>query len=314
MRPEIVIVGADGLVGGCLADALGGLRVVYRRPSAPREVHIDGAADAIAGARVVVNAAGFSARPGLSDEACAESHIGATRRLVPRLARGATLVHVSSASVLGVAAGRALGPDSPPDPDSAPFRRYAHIKLDAEREARALGAARGLRVTVLRPSNVYGPGGHGTLVTLAKLARRGVVLRIVPSAGRQHFCAGRLLGRVAKEAIARDGAGDGTWLVADPFIMTNAELAADLRTLAARRGLRTRTLVVPAAAIGRVLRRGFRSSYAHLDVKTWGEVFGFVGMDVAYDARETYRALGIDPTEFEKDRTLTPFLEAELAV
>lgn len=75
-------------------------------------------------------------------------------------------VFMSTISVYGIHAGR-ITPDTP----EAPVTMYGHSKLAAEAALNAL-RAEGLRVAVLRPPMVYGPGCRGNGALLEKLLRR----------------------------------------------------------------------------------------------------------------------------------------------
>src|SRR5262245_42582776 len=99
-KPLIAVVGADGFVGGGLAEALQAKGGVYGPPG-NGDTPISQAAELLKNADVVVNAGGFRVRRGLTYTDYQHCHQGATSALVPRIRKGALLVHISSAHVLG---------------------------------------------------------------------------------------------------------------------------------------------------------------------------------------------------------------------
>jgi nucleoside-diphosphate-sugar epimerase len=309
---DIVVVGADGVVGGILARALDAVRVVHRAPRVGEQAIAD-AGEVIASARVVVNAQGFRPRPGVTARQLDDSHGPATVELVDRMTAGQTLVHVSSAAVLGVARGGVVSSEWPPAPESFPMPAYALSKWSAERVAIELGGGRGLRTLVLRPAVVFEHPADGMLASLVRLAsQRNVVLRLLPSRARHHFCSAPLLGAVARALVAssllRACVHGDAFTVADPFVVTNAQLREQLCLPLVKRV----HLEVPvyARAASAVLAR--LAGLPGPDLGAQAEVFGVLGMDVRYDARATFERLGLEPRDFDVDRTWRPFVAATL--
>lgn len=297
--PLVVVVGADGFVGGGLARALAAERVVYREPRGG-EVHVSRCAELLGSADVVVTAHGFRVRPGCGYEAYRRTHAHATAAVLPAMRRGALLLHVSSASVLG--AGVGLGNRAVPNPRTFPCAAYATAKLEEDRYVERAAAEGGLRAILLRPAVLYAPGGAGMVDTLLRLARRGVTLRLYPRAARHHLCHMDLLAEVARRAIARpDLPSMTTLVVADPFTVTNAQLEA--LTSPARRRARL-TVPLPLPWMSALLRRSPASTRPALDLRTRGEIFAVLHMDTVYDPSETFRLLGIDPADHALERSL----------
>jgi nucleoside-diphosphate-sugar epimerase len=222
---RVAFVGADGALGTALAGALGARLVSLRCPDMTEAAPI---AD-LAEADVVINAAGPRHHPGLRWSDYLREHVGTAARVARSLRPGAYLVQVGSAAVFG-ARRRAAGETTPEDPASFPTEAYAWAKLASEHAARAICRERGVALTVLRPTVVYGPGAGGVLSTLRAMASRGVRAVLSPAAVRQHFVHVDLLGRVL-EALVRGGArGDLPMLVvADPFVLTAADVNEALR-------------------------------------------------------------------------------------
>jgi nucleoside-diphosphate-sugar epimerase len=97
-----------------------------------------------------------------------------------RAARSAGIrrfIHVSSTVVYGFRGGKST-------PEAAPLRPFRHpycvTKLEAEREL--LGSVGGLKVVVLRPSNVYGPADRSFTLPLFRALERG--LPAFPAGGK----------------------------------------------------------------------------------------------------------------------------------
>ena len=305
--PLIVVVGADGFVGGGLAAALPCKRVVY---GACRngDVHVRNSAKLLGSADVVINAGGFRVRPGCSYADYRRSHEGATAALLPWIRKGSLLLQISSASVLG--RGRQLGNRTPPDPSSFPSAAYATAKLEEDRYLEKAAAERGIRVVLLRPAVVYSAQGAGMVDTLLKLARRGVALRLYPREAQHHLCHMDLLADVARRVIARDDFPHMSCLVvADPYTVSNRELEAMIRRAVGRQ---TVSVPLPLPWMSGLLRHAFHSTNPRLDLRTQGEIFGVLHMDTVYDPSESFEVLAIDPAAYSLEKTLLPVIEGAL--
>lgn len=304
-KPLIAVVGADGFVGGHLAAALDARKIVYRA-AADGEVHITQAKALLEKADVIVNAAGFRIRPGFTAEDYRRSHQGATAKLVPCVRRGALFLHMSSASVLGKSKDKKLGNRTPPDLTHFPAPDYARAKLEADEFLKAAAAEHDFRLVFLRPSNLYAPGAEGMLLSLMKLAKRGVMLRLYPRSSRQHFCDVNLLAEVAQRVIKNGTLPQASALVvADPYTVTNRELEELIRRYLRRSVV---TVPLPVPLISSVFRHSIRSKNPKLDWVTQGEILGFMDLDSVYDPSETFRLLGIDPSHYSRERTLEPVI------
>ncbi len=131
---------------------------------------------------------------------------GRRDKVVRSMRPGGHLVLVSSAAVYGSGRGEVTAATAP-RPDTFPVPPYAWAKLAAEHAARAGAADRGLSLTILRPSIIYGPGAGGVLITLRDMARRGVRVELLPSSTRQHLLHVRLFQRILEAAGGRAAAG-----------------------------------------------------------------------------------------------------------
>jgi nucleoside-diphosphate-sugar epimerase len=308
-RPLIAVVGADGFVGGHLAAALGAQKVVYRT-AADSEVHITQAGALLERADIIINSAGFRIRPGFTAEDYRRSHQGATAKLVPFVRRGALFLHISSASVLGKSKTRRLGNRTEPDLTHFPAPDYARAKLEADEFLKTAAAEQDFRLVFLRPSNLYAPGAEGMLLSLMRLAKRGVMLRLYPRGSRQHFCDVNLLAEVARRVIRNGSLPQATALVvADPYTVTNRELEELIRRHLRRSVI---TVPLPVSWMSSVFRHSIRSKNPKLDLVTHGEILGFMNLDSVYDPFETFSLLGIDPAHYSQENTLEPVIREGL--
>lgn len=287
---SLAVAGADGTLGRVLTARLGARGVQVRCPD-PRD---DRPLPELADADVVVNAAGPRVRPGLGWSDYFREHVGVTTTVVRSMRPGARLVHLSSTAVFG-ARGETVGPTSREAPTAFPSAAYASAKLAAETAARALGAARGLEVTVLRPSMVYGPGVDSALGSIARALRRGVVLRLTPASLRQHLAHIELLVRAVSRAATVPPVALPL-VVADPFVLTNADL-----TPIGGRGVPL-WLDVRAAEAGRtLLERVLGVASLTMDA------LAVLAIDNEFDVAPTWRALRIDPSDFRREVTFDPY-------
>jgi len=309
VKPLIAVVGADGFVGGHLAEALQAKRVVYG-PCRNSDVPISQAEGLIRKADVIINAGGFRVRPGLAYADYQRSHQGATSAFVPWVRKGALLLHISSASVLGKSKNQKLGNQTPPNPRTFPCPAYALAKLEADQFLQKAAAESGFRLIFLRPSVLYAPQGDGMIDTLLRLAKRGAILRLYPRDTRHHLCDTRLLVEVVRRVIQQNDLPHLSCLVvADPYTVTNRELETMIR-----RHLRNKSVTspVPVALMSMLFRLSFHSRNPKLDLGTWGQIFGVLNLDSVYDPFETFCLLGIDPAAYSLDTTLLPLIQEAL--
>jgi nucleoside-diphosphate-sugar epimerase len=284
-------VGADGALGSVLAPALGAHPVSLRCPSLDDRSTVEGL-DAF---DVVVHAAGPRVHPGLKWGDYLREHVGTTLKVGRSMSRGSHLVLVSSAAVYGSNRGP-VTPSSPARPDTFPVPSYAWAKLVAEDTARAQAAERGLRLTILRPSIIYGPGAGGVVLTLRDLARRGLRVELRPGTIRQHLLQIALFQRVLEGLIAAPAPDRPvTFDLADPFVVATSELNAAYARVAPA----LPALPVPIGGVADVLRawqrragRGAPGSVA---------VAAMLGLDNVYDPRPCLEHLGIDPRPFGRE-------------
>ncbi len=302
----IAVVGADGFVGGGFAEGLQAKRVVYgtRRDG---DIHISAAEELLRKADAVINAGGFRVRRGMTYADYQRSHQGSSSVFLPWIRKGALLIHMSSAHVLGKSQHRKPGNDTPPNPTTFPSAAYALAKLEADHAIEKVALERGFRAIFLRPTILYQRPGDTSLPDhLCRWAKSGKVLRLFPRDARHHLCHLNILVEVARRALELDDLPNLSKLVvADPYTITSRQIE-ELIT----RYLRTpaRTIPVPARLMSRLLRLSFHSTNPRYDLRTWGDIFGVLHLDTEYDPSQTFGLLGIDPSSYTIDRTLEPLI------
>jgi nucleoside-diphosphate-sugar epimerase len=194
---KVLVTGATGFVGKRLAERLvedGALvRVLARTPSKAADLAKAGAevvagdltrpdtlGPAAAGCDVVFHCAAAVGEAG-DDEVFRRTNVDGTLAIAEAaLAAGVRLfLHVSSIAVYGL---------NPPDhvDEQTPFDTsnniYCETKIGAEEMVRRVGE-KGLRYTIIRPANVYGPGPSVWTVRPAKLARQGKMFVVAGGTG-----------------------------------------------------------------------------------------------------------------------------------
>jgi nucleoside-diphosphate-sugar epimerase len=150
-------------------------------------------------------------------------------------AHGAALIFLSSVKVHGE---RSLSPFTERSP-IAPGDAYAESKARAEE---ALATVAGLRLAVLRPPLVYGPGVKANFLTLTAAVARGVPLPFGSIRNRRSLVyVGNLV-----EAIVRCLGQAGVFLVSDGEAVSTPQLC---RRLGEALGRQARLLPFPAALL-----------------------------------------------------------------
>jgi len=155
-------------------------------------------------------------------------------------------VHVSSVAVYGtvdgpVSEGFAIDADVPESD------MYARSKRLAEREARAVERERGLAVTVVRPSAVYGERDRLMIPALARILKKPVVPVFGP--GDNHLpvvYAGNVAVAIRRMLEAGEGGPDSTYDVGLDFPLTQRDL---FTWLATGLGRSPRYVTLPAGAV-----------------------------------------------------------------
>ena len=241
---RICVTGASGFLGNAIVPALraSGHEVVALDRSRIGEIAAarDWAAH-LAGAHAVVHLAALAHARGIDEERLRAVNVGASATIGrAAAAAGMRMIFMSSAKVFGEET-RDLAFDerSPLAPQDA----YARAKADAER---ALRAIEGLRLTVLRPPLVYGPGVRANFLALMRALARGWPLPLASLDNRRSLVgAGNLADAVVRCVEAPLAAGR-TYCVTDGAPVSTSVLC---RAIAAALGREARLFAFPAALL-----------------------------------------------------------------
>jgi len=272
-------------------------------------MHISKAETLLREADVLINAGGFRVRRGLTLDDYRRCHQQATAGFISCVRKGALFLQMSSAHVLGKSASRKLGNHAMPNPATYPSAAYAIAKSEADSFLKEKASENGFRLVYLRPTILWSrPGDTSLIDKLARLAQRGILLRLYPRDARHHFCHLSLLVEVARRVIERNDVPHlSALVVADPYTITNCELESLISEYVQHK---TISLPVPALWMSNLLQHSIRSKNPKLDLRTWGDIFGVLHLDTVYDPSETFALLGIDQGQYSIDSTLRPFLAA----
>jgi nucleoside-diphosphate-sugar epimerase len=181
----------------------------------------------------------------------------ATANLAAAAAQGGvrTFIHLSSQAAVGSMEGAtgSIGPDAP----CAPTTHYGRSKRAAEQALGSLSSGE-MRIVILRPPTVYGPGERRNFLALVRAIDTG--LFVIPGRGRNRisFCAAANLAHAVAFCLTHEQARHVIH-VADEPAMTFRESVALLA-----RALGTRILPLPfpesaARAVALGLELGFRA-------------------------------------------------------
>jgi nucleoside-diphosphate-sugar epimerase len=295
------VIGVDGALGSVIQNAIGARGLKLRHP----EDSLDLTVPDLDSYDVVVNVCGPRVRPNLGWSDYLREHVGTSLAIARSMRAKSHLIHFSSAAVYG-AYGRecVIGSFTPEAPTRFPNPSYAWAKLAAELAVRAICHERGVGLTVLRPAMVYGNEVASALNTLFSLARRGVILELTPKSVRQHCVHVNLLTRVI-DRLAEIGPRSSVPLpVVDPFVFTNEEITDSL----VRKHPRAVRFPAPLSMASAMLRHW--PKFPEQDAPGMIASLAFLGLDNEFDWRPLFDVVHLSPAEFARERTLTPYLEA----
>lgn len=260
---RVLVTGANGFVGRALCGTLldGGYEVVgtvRRAADLPTgsEVWITGDIGpetdwslGLAGVDCLVHLAarGHVLADRAADPLAAfrRTNVAATLRLAEAAARAGLnrFVYLSSVKVLGEASHRGPLTDSTP---VGPEDAYAISKWEAEQGLRQIAGATPMKLVILRPPLVYGPGVAGNFLSLLRVVERGIPLPLASVRNRRSLLyLGNLVDAI--QLCLRHAAAPGrTFLLRDGEDLATPEL---IRRIARALDRRARLLPLPPAAL-----------------------------------------------------------------
>lgn len=168
-------------------------------------------------AAVVVHLAGIAHRSASRDELNAVNVALAQRVATSAASNGAHFLFMSSIKVHGGQSATPFDESSP----IAPLDRYAESKARAEDALRAIPD---LRLTVLRPPLVYGPGVKANFLALLRAIARGWPLPLASVENRRSLIyVGNLV-----DAVIRCLDVEGTFVVSDGAAVSTPQLCREI--------------------------------------------------------------------------------------
>lgn len=260
---RVLVTGASGFVGASLTRALAQAGMTVRAAArAPRTIPALSGVEPVALPDLAMPVdwtpllSGMDAVIHLAGIAHAGRDIPETQ--YDRVNRAATesLAQAASASDIrhfifvssiraqtGPAADTPLNESDPPRPTDA----YGRSKLAAEEAVRRSGVP----YTILRPVVIYGPGAKANMASLIRLANSPLPLPFGAFRNLRSLLAMDNLVSAVRFMLARPGADNEIYVLADPAPVTFAEI---ILTLRAALGRRPRLFDVPPALLTGILR------------------------------------------------------------
>jgi nucleoside-diphosphate-sugar epimerase len=153
-------------------------------------------------------------------------------------------VFISSAKVNGdsTVLGRPFTEDDTPNPQDA----YGKSKFEAELSLRQISTDTGMKVIIIRPPLVYGPGVKANFAALMRSVQRGLPLPLAGLHNQRSFVALDNLVDFILTCIIHPKAANQTFLVSDGRDLSTTEL---VRGMAQAAGLPSRLLPLPMWAL-----------------------------------------------------------------
>lgn len=264
MPESILVTGASGFVGSRLimrlADvpALAVLGAVRTKPARHHSElvavgEINGDTDwseALQGRQVVIHTA---ARAHIMDDVAVDPlaefrrvNVAGTLNLARQAAAGGVrrFVFVSSIKVNGeqTQSGKCFTAEDPPSPEDA----YGVSKREAEQGLLEIARETGMKVVIIRPPLVYGPGVKGNFASMIRLVAKGLPLPLGAIRNKRSLVALDNLVDLIITCIDHPAAANQVFLAGDGDDLSTSEL---LRRVGAAMGKPARLLPVPAGLL-----------------------------------------------------------------
>ena len=228
---RVAVTGASGFVGTALCSAL---READHQPR-PLDLHTERLE--FGGVDAVVHLAAVAHRRASAEE-LQRVNVGLAAQVGREAASaGCTMIFMSSVKVHGEESAAPLRETSPIEPEDD----YGESKARAEE---ALHSIPGLRLTVLRPPLVYGPGVKANFLALMTAIARGIPLPLASVANRRSFVYVRNLVDVILRCLAKRDAT--TYLLSDGSPLSTPQLC---RAIGDALGRPARLFPFPAALL-----------------------------------------------------------------
>lgn len=225
---RVAVTGASGFIGSALCPLLAsaGHEIVARE-----------------NAQAIVHLAGIAHRHAVPEE-IRRVNVDLALRIGREAADvGAHMVFMSSVKVHGERSTTPLTERSPIEPQD----RYGESKAQAER---GLGEIAGLKLTVLRPPLVYGPGVRANFLALVRALARGWPLPLASLENRRSLVFVGNLADAVRRCLESPASAGKAYLVSDGEALSTAQLC---REIADALGRPARLLPFPAALLPRKL-------------------------------------------------------------
>lgn len=222
---RVAVTGASGFTGRTLCTSLAAAGHEVMPVRAPK----------IARADAVVHLAAIAHRHASREELQRVNIDLALETAKKAAAAAAQFVFLSSVKVHGESSELPFREDSP----LAPVDAYAESKVRAEERLRAIP---GLRLAVLRPPLVYGPGVKANFLALMKAVARGWPLPLAAIRNRRSLI---YVGNLADAILACLGK-EGTFLVSDGAPVSTPQLC---REIGESLGRRARLFAIPSVLL-----------------------------------------------------------------
>jgi nucleoside-diphosphate-sugar epimerase len=234
----VLITGATGFIGSAVArkhmDRGDRLRLLVRDPTrldavglaANDQIEVvtgsitdpDAVKQAVAGVDLVQSIAGTFREPNLSDEQYRQINVDAPRQIVEAAADAGVprVVHCSTCGIHGdIPRGQRAAEDFP----IRPVGIYEETKAAGERAALDAGKDRGVTVTAIRPTPVYGPGDT-RLLKLYKLVNKDTAVILGDGKAGYHLA---YIDDLA-DAFVLAGTIEPERVAGESFLIGNAEI------------------------------------------------------------------------------------------
>jgi len=241
---RIAVTGANGFLGGVIAPALRarGHEVVELERAVIGDIAAVGDWGArLASTQAVVHLAALAHARGVDEARLLAVNVQASVSIgKAAAASGARMLFMSTAKVLGEETVATPFDDrSPVSPQDA----YARAKAEAEAQLRGIP---GLRLTILRPPLVYGPGVRANFLALMRAIARGWPLPLAGIENRRSLVGAGNLADAVLHCLEAPQAEGRSYCVTDGAPVSTPALC---RAIAAALGREARLFAMPAGLL-----------------------------------------------------------------